>query len=315
MQDSRPAARMQADHDGPTRLARARGMVSTAIGGCIAIALIVTVGSWVYGLGTRDPADVPIIRASADPAKVRPDDPGGTNAPYQEIASYQLGASSPDQSGEVTLAPPAPEPRREDAAMGRLGNASAGQDSDGRAANAQLAAIDSGMVDDFTDEFDLDGEEDFADPSFPDPFGEEGDIPPIPEAPPSHAIAGATEQAPPLSPVAPRRPADLKERMLSAVAAAERSADDLARKAAESAIQVQLAAEADEDVVRTMWQRISRANSDILHDRALAVQTTSSGGSTFYRLRVGPFGDVSEARAVCQALKARGQDCVVARNG
>ncbi len=45
------------------------------------------------------------------------------------------------------------------------------------------------------------------------------------------------------------------------------------------------------------------------------MQTTVSGGRTYYRLRVGPFVGMSEAHAVCQALKARGQDCIVARNG
>ncbi len=128
-------------------------------------------------------------------------------------------------------------------------------------------------------------------------------------------VPDASEYAPPLTPLARPRPPDLKERMVAAVEAAEQSASDLVRRAAESAVQVQLAADPSEDVVRAMWRRISHANADILHDRELAVQTTVSGGTKFYRLRVGPFAGVSEARAVCQALKARGQDCIVARNG
>lgn len=311
MQDS-GAARGQTDHDGPARFARAKGVVSTAIGGCIAIALLITVGSWVYGLGTRDPGDVPIIRASAEPAKMRPDDPGGTNAPYQDITSYQLAGSGQAQAASVTLAPPAPEPRREDIAMGELasGSAEASQERE-----APATPDDMERADGVTRMEDWDPSEDAGQGSADPEEDASTEAPPIPPSPPGDAIAGGSDQAPSLSPVAPRRPNDLEQRMLSAVVAAERSADDLARKAAESAIQVQLAAEADENVVHTMWQRISRANSDILHNRALAVQTTSSGGTTFYRLRVGPFGDVSEARAVCQALKARGQDCVVARNG
>lgn len=306
MQDSR-AARGQTDHDGPARLARAKGMVSTAIGGGVAIALLITVGSWVWGLGTRDPSNVPIIRASTEPAKMRPDDPGGTNAPYQEISSYQLAGSGNAQSASTAFAPPPPEPRREDLAMGKLDPIS------GEAAREGVEPVaheDFERADDVMPMEDWNPLED-AEPGA-DGLDEGLAIPP---APPGDAVAGGSDRAPSLSPVAPRRPSDLEQRMVSALVAAERSAGELARRAAESAIQVQLAAEADEDVVRSMWQRISRANSDILHDRALAVQTTSSGGTTFYRLRVGPFGDVSEARAVCQALKARGQDCVVAQNG
>ena len=67
--------------------------------------------------------------------------------------------------------------------------------------------------------------------------------------------------------------------------------------------------------MRAKWERIRKANDDILRGRTLAIQTTVSGGTTFYRLRVGPFESGSEARNICQALKARGQDCIVARNG
>ncbi|MEM1299589.1 MAG: SPOR domain-containing protein, partial [Pseudomonadota bacterium] len=87
-----------------------------------------------------------------------------------------------------------------------------------------------------------------------------------------------------------------------------------ARDAAKSRVQIQLAANPDQGAVRKMWDRVRRANEDILRGRALAVQTTVSGGTTYYRLRVGPFKDAAEARNVCQALKARGQDCIVARN-
>ena len=63
-----------------------------------------------------------------------------------------------------------------------------------------------------------------------------------------------------------------------------------------------------------MWSAISKANQDVLRGRALAVQSTVSGGTTFYRLRVGPFSNRAEAVSVCRALKARDQDCIVARN-
>jgi hypothetical protein len=117
------------------------------------------------------------------------------------------------------------------------------------------------------------------------------------------------------APLPPARPTDLRARIDASVRSAEENAADLARRAAESPFQIQLAADSDAEAVRAMWRRISQANSDILHNRELAVQESVSGGSTLYRLRVGPFGGASEARAVCQALKARGQDCVVARNG
>jgi hypothetical protein len=122
-------------------------------------------------------------------------------------------------------------------------------------------------------------------------------------------------QAAPVAPLPPARPSDLRARIEASVRSAEESAAELTRRAAESPFQIQLAADPDEAAVRAMWRRISQANSDILHNRDLAVQRTVSGGTTYFRLRVGPFGGASEAEAVCQALKARGQDCIVARNG
>ncbi|MEM7423421.1 MAG: SPOR domain-containing protein [Pseudomonadota bacterium] len=134
-----------------------------------------------------------------------------------------------------------------------------------------------------------------------------------PEAPAK--ILGGTKFAPGLSPVAPRRPADLQTRVAQATRAVREEAVNLSSRAAASRVQIQLAADPSETAVRDIWRRVSRANSDILRDRALAIQSTISGGTTYYRLRVGPFRDGTEARAVCAALKARGQDCIVARNG
>jgi SPOR domain len=139
------------------------------------------------------------------------------------------------------------------------------------------------------------------------------DVATTPKPDPSEATPNA--EASPLAPLPPARPADLRARIEESVRSAEASAAELARRAAASPVQIQLAADPDEEAVRAMWRRISQANSDILHDRDLAVQKTVSGGTTYYRLRVGPFAGTTEAHAVCQALKARGQDCIVARNG
>src|SRR5690606_21757197 len=102
--------------DGPSRLSRVRRVLSTAIGACMAVALLLAMGTWFYRLGVRDAENVPIIRAAAEPAKIRPEDPGGTVAPHQDISSYRVAESSGAQATAVVIAPPPPEPRREDVA-------------------------------------------------------------------------------------------------------------------------------------------------------------------------------------------------------
>ncbi len=106
--------------DEPSRLSRIRRGLSTAIGACVAVALLVGLGVWFYRLGARDAENVPIIRASTEPAKTRPDDPGGAVAPHQDITSYSVAESKPAQATAAVIAPPPPEPKREDVAMGTL---------------------------------------------------------------------------------------------------------------------------------------------------------------------------------------------------
>lgn len=127
--------------------------------------------------------------------------------------------------------------------------------------------------------------------------------------------AGPTESAAPTAaPFVPARPPDLRER----VAAARRAISEeekLAKRAAASPVQIQLGAYPEREQTERMWQRIYRANEDILRGRALVIQSTISGGRRFFRLRAGPFESRIEAQNVCRALQARGQDCLVAVNG
>jgi len=99
------------------------------------------------------------------------------------------------------------------------------------------------------------------------------------------------------------------------VAQAEESeATKLAAAAAASAVQIQLGAFPEREKSESEWQRIYKANEDILYGRTLVIQSTVSGGQRYFRMRVGPFRDRIEAQNICRALQARKQDCLVAVN-
>ena len=104
----------------PSRFSRIRSAISTAIGALVAMALLLTLGVGFYRLGVRDAQNVPIIRAAIEPAKTRPDDPGGMVAPHQDVSSYGVADSAGVQASAAVIAPPPPEPRAEDVAMGAL---------------------------------------------------------------------------------------------------------------------------------------------------------------------------------------------------
>jgi len=134
-------------------------------------------------------------------------------------------------------------------------------------------------------------------------------------AAPTPPAGTGSPQAPALSPLVPRRPADLRQRMAAAGRDAEQEVVALSERAAASRFQIQLGAFASPSITRRQWARAAAAHPELLRDRALVVQPVRSGGATLYRLRVGPFSTRAEANSICQALRARGQDCLVARNG
>ncbi|MEL7470594.1 MAG: SPOR domain-containing protein [Pseudomonadota bacterium] len=353
----------------PSRFSRIRSAISTAIGALVAMALLLTLGVWFYRLGVRDAQNVPIIRAAIEPAKTRPDDPGGLVAPHQDVSSYGVADSAGVQASAAVIAPPPPEPRAEDVAMGELTPVSdapvAPQKPAATVANALSGAVDDALKDVSTEDLIKQAEEIAAvvravqqpdastapeetaakpaeaAPQQPEEAAQVQEPEPTDEPAadatgeqlalatpatsedtaeaeaneeePAPEITGGSREAPAISPPVLKRPPNLLDRVKQAGAVEKASASELSARAAQSAVQIQLAADPSEAVIRAMWAKIRRANDDILHDRALAVGTTISGGTTYYRLRVGPFRDGAEARSVCQALKARGQDCLVAR--
>ena len=254
---------------------RVSARMSTWLGAALALVVIGGLVFWGYRLGQRDASAVPVIRAALDPAKVQPDDPGGAEVAYQDITSYMAGSGERAPS-EITFAPPTERPAEEDVAMGALQEPEAGSGE----AMVLAAATEDGA----------------GASAKPD------------------VATDATDLAPGASPLAPTRPSDLSQRMAVARSSITEEAE-LASRAAASAVQIQLGAYPDRARTKSEWDRIYKANLDILSGRALVVQSTISGGRRFFRMRAGPFKNRVEAQNVCRALQARGQGCLVAVNG
>ena len=322
-----------AEADRPSRFGRIRSAVSTAIGALVAMALLMALGIWFYRLGVRDAQNVPIIRAAMEPEKVRPTDPGGLVAPHQEIESYEVAGSQPTASAAAVVATQPPQPKPEDLPMAALQPAGDQEtatpetqtpvviqplpSAEGTAQNGEpVQANEAGD----TPEAPADGQQlALSDQTLSDPQPDQQQVEVEPDQSTAETEAepefpGATKFAPARSPVAAPRPANVEARIVAAVATEQQTQLDLVKAAASSPVQIQLAADPNEQAIRAKWLKIRKANEDLLHNRALAIQTTVSGGTTFYRLRIGPFDSAAEARSVCQALKGRGQDCIVARN-
>lgn len=272
-----------------------RGRAATAAGALISLAILAIVVIWSYRLGVRDANDIPVIRAEIEATKIKPEQPGGIEIAHQEREVYTIvdGSSATTESGfapseEVLTAEdapvsPAPAPRPE--------------------VTKPVETTPS-----------------------PDPVAE---APATPEPKPETASGETTEEtpvateetetpepveeaaltaAPKVAPVALRRPSRAAPQQQEASLLAEPRAAALA-----SRIQIQLGAFNSEEIAGEQWADLKNRNGDLLSGRARVVTPVVSGGRRLYRLRAGPFKDVDEASTLCRALKARGEDCIVAR--
>lgn len=73
---------------------------------------------------------------------------------------------------------------------------------------------------------------------------------------------------------------------------------------------VQLGAFSTEAKAHAEWERVARAHGRVLAGLSPSVVAVKSGGSTLYRLRAATPDEV-KSRSLCEALRARGQACVV----
>jgi cell division septation protein DedD len=135
------------------------------------------------------------------------------------------------------------------------------------------------------------------------------------ETPPAEAAAAAGPA--PRSRPANLRPARPAAAPAATAAAAPAPAPAAAAPAAREASAlpagtrlVQLGAFDSEAVAREAWGRLAARYPDLLADKSLYVERTTANARVFYRLRVAGFSNTDQTRAMCEALRARGVDCI-----
>ena len=82
------------------------GMFASWIGAGLSLALAIAIGMWAYQTIMRDVSGVPVIKASSDPMRVAPENPGGLSAQNKGLSvnrvAEEVASKAPDQ---VMLAP------------------------------------------------------------------------------------------------------------------------------------------------------------------------------------------------------------------
>ena len=286
------------------------GVVKTAINwGVAALSLAVIAGFvfWTVNLGTRDPHDVPIVRAMEGPSRVAPEDPGGTQASHQVLAvnsvQYEGGVANP--SNTVVLAPEPAQLTDEDQPINTATRVTqvATQPVEQSVADPEPEVAQS--------EEDLDAIE-IAD-QVAERLAQEALANIDPATIPRENIRG-TEFSPSASLRPQVRPAGLSTEITLVQPTASNSAVQNNVAAVDSVPigtrLIQLGAYDSADLANSEWAKLLAKHSHLLEDKKRLVVAAQSGGRKFYRLRAAGFNSLDESRALCSALLAVGTPCI-----
>ncbi|MEE8500574.1 MAG: SPOR domain-containing protein [Kiloniellales bacterium] len=276
---------------------------STAIVAALAVFVGLLWYAYDWGMGQLQTVRLPVIVADTTPIKSRPESPGGIEVPDQDVAVLNDVVPDPAEPQAERLLPPPEAPQiaqteapqsaapqvapvtKVEELLGPPLQTAAGPPGKMPAAEAAPPPVSQSEA--------------APEPVLPEPKTETL-LTPEPAAAPPGAPAVAPAVAPSVTPAAAsREPAPL-------VAALP--------DARTSGFVVQLAALRAKDGARPAWTRLQKAYPALLGDRELTIQEADLGDrGIFYRVQAGFFADRAGARGLCNALKARGQDCLVVK--
>lgn len=225
-------------------------------------------------------AEIPTLTPGIDEGRNRPENPGGMQPPRQEQMVYDQMAGGRDSAPvRENLLPPAETPVPPRISYERPSQQAALPPAPIPGAQTSGAAEPAPVVSSL----------------------------PAPVTPPPASVV-QPEPAKPAPNVAQTQPAPPVQPVVTApTATAPKPA------ATGGAWVLQLASVRSEAAAKSEWARISRANNDLLTGLSSEIVKADLGTKgVYWRLRAGSL-DEARARSICQQLKSRKQDCIVAR--
>ena len=292
-------------------------------GALTSLALMAGIAVWGYKLAVRDVNGIPVIRALEGPARVAPENPGGELALHQGMAVNRIAAegTAGEPADRLTLAPAPTGLSEDDTAMGTLSGTNRDMGEDG----AKFVRVPQG--------------DERLQPAAMRP------IEPLPDGPaePINTEDGAPFVAPDLIPASvpgvsrsllpARKPATGQGATVSDASASSDEFDAVAEAAAAAVLAamtpeaeidldaatlvpgtrlVQIGAYPNEAEARLEWDKTVTRFAALMEGKHRVIEEATSGGQTFYRLRVEGFVGAEDAQAFCAALKAENAVCVPA---
>lgn len=265
------------------------------LGAVFAFAVVVGFGSLIayYFVQNRDgnvdPASIPIVRADPKPMKIRPENPGGIEVPFQNSEIYDRVAQQAAGSGAARSPAGAPAERLMPGPETPLPRP--------QPPPAPVPAIPSS-------------------PEIAPPSDAVVVVPPR-----VASVPGSTAATTP-APTRPVPPAQSAPQSTSAAAPPAQpkptppvpAAALPASPAAAGGARIQLASVRDQAAAQREWARVSRQYADLLGNLTPQFLSADLGErGIFIRVQAGPFASLDAAKTTCDALRARGAGCNVVR--
>ncbi|WP_368183851.1 SPOR domain-containing protein [Aestuariibius sp. HNIBRBA575] len=314
---------------GGSPLAASRtGRAVTLMGGVVSLALTAGIVVWGYKMISRDVSGVPIVQAQLGPMRVAPDNPGGELALHTGLSVNAVaavgGAASPedrlvlapggvDLTAEDVQTAPTTTPQTVDRLAGAVDvTPQAPQEIQ---ANFQAPNNDAPLTADeileLADQIAAQTSAPLATPQNTDASAvvlnavaanANTQTAIIPASVPGVSVSLRPQLRPDrgLAPLADTTPTPVAARTIPVSTDALPTGTKLA----------QLGAFDTPELANSEWQRLATRFNALIAGHDPVIQQASSGGRTFYRLRVSGFTDLSDARRFCSALMAEDAACI-----
>lgn len=341
-------AQMQAE-SGQEEFPVSTGALINVAGGLVSIGLLIAVGIWGYRTMVRDVSDVPVVRAAKDPMRVAPEDPGGTLSGNTGLAVNKVAAAGVAEkpADRLILAPEPIKLTGEDESSKALNEMMAAENRAAKLAQEAVAGQNPAKTEELVPEDSAiarltamllkdakplsDDTVETAAAEGPiadalkraqetagtanEPVAETATSQAVEEVKPEPVAFRPTNRALPTTVTRPRmRPGagstSGPQAMIAAPLPGMTSVDVDPKSIPAGTRLAQLGAYDSIQIAQKEWDRFSGRFSDYMNGKQRVIQEASTGGRTFYRLRVMGFDDLAAARYFCAALVAEKADCI-----
>ncbi len=294
--------------DNPRLAEKARAWVNIA-GAVCSVTLLIGVALWGYRLAVRDVTGIPVMRAAVGAMRIAPADPGGEQALNQGLTVNAIAAmgTSAAPADQITLAPqavtlqdadvPQPVPQPVPQTAGATFAASDGSPTLTGSADATALAdgTQPGVV-----PANADTTVQLAAFATTDPNAIRHSLRPMPRP---VGLAGGLA-----ADLAGKSVPTKVQTVSSQVFATAKELDPAAIPAGTRL--AQLGAFDTPDKAREKFAELQVTFGDLMVGKDMVIQSATSGGRTFYRLRAHGFASDEDARSFCSALLAEEADCI-----